>query len=1541
MTTLFRAYELLATSELFDAEYYLENNPDIAALNVDPVLHYLESGAGRVLNPSARFDSAYYLEQCLRHGEATTNPLLHYITIGAARGLKPRRESSAAEPLAVQSLAGGFAISVDRAVVMRGANGSSRLAIEGWAVAQTALTRILVMCNDVPLGEARIGIARPDVAQAFPQLAQAASAGFYIDADCALPAGADALTLTVSLVTASGAEYRQALAVEVDSTPASANLAAVPTRTVRARAAGQPPPMHIEIDEATVDHAGILTVSGWAVCCLDITAVSVSVDGEMLGTADFGRRREDVALARKEFPRALNSGFAFNADLSRFGAGERAVKVEALAQSGIRRHALVQVMIPEPSVPLGEPLFQFHCDAVSLSTAGAVAVDGWLIGATTTESLTVRLDGIEIGRARIGGERLDVGREYPGIAYARNSGFTFRRAPGSAVAPGEHQLMLVAQDAAGHVREIPVPVWAAELSPDGDRSAAASEASDAVTLSIDAPRISNGRADTPIISSLSINGWALARAGVAQVSIEIDGKPVANAQHGIRRADVANAFPDREDAQHSGFATLIPYWLLPKGSHSVCLTVRDKQGQVAAVQFGIEVEEIPEGEGPWSLRRKMSQAEIDLHLSVLSGVGFRPAFAVVVACDGDEASLAGVTRTLRSLENQVYGEWTVWLAARDAKALGKRWRMALLAGFPELEARVKFSTPRDGLSFARDGAGPGSAEAAFVLPLRGGDELGCDALLELALAAGLERGRDVFYGDERCHSAVTNSVQAYFKPGWSPDLLLSTNYVGRPWCARSTMLERAGVNVREWLELGDYEVVLRATEAAAGVGHVPKVLAQRGAAEGDTDALERAALARALTRRNISGSIKKGCRRGFYRIKPAKAKYGRVSIIIPTRASRGLIKVCLETLKAKTAYRDYEIICIENIPPEEAHWKRWLRENADVVLETDEPFNWSRYNNRCAEKATGNFLLFLNDDIEILDKDWLDTLLHTAARPEVGIVGPQLLYPDGTVQHAGLALTNVMGRARHIFRHGREDDPGYFGLALTQRNVIAVTGACMLMRRDTFDALKGFDEAYNVINNDLDFCLRAWRRGLSIVYTPHARLTHHEMVSRTALGDAFDSAAFIREWQDVFVEGDPYLNRNLSRESDDLVPEREPVTAICAGYPLFARSAIRRILVLKLDHIGDCITSLPAIRKLKRHFPSARLTVLTGSATRLVWSMEAAVDRVLEFNFFHARSQLGTVGVSEQELEDLAEQLSPLRFDLAVDLRKSLDTRHVLKHTGAKYLAGYDYQDQFPWLDVALQWEGDPGRISKRQSIGDDLVRLVDAIGSSCENERKLLDRKVKPLNLTAEDAHGLFDRPLVCIHAGAGNELKAWPQSSFCELIDLLVEREGVDVVMVGGPAEAGLSDEVIAGVRDPSRIRNLAGKLSLSALPDLFLRARLFVGNDSGPKHIAAALGVPTVGIHSGNIDAREWGPVGLNAAAIWRQTSCSPCYIDKAEYCPRQLACLKGVGAGDVFRLCRKLLQVGSTPSAQARPSSRGKGRARSEPALPRSIAKRATA
>jgi ADP-heptose:LPS heptosyltransferase/GT2 family glycosyltransferase len=1506
---LFREYELLAKSGLFDAAYYVGANPDVAALNIDPLLHYIETGAIELRNPSAAFDARRYTEVCRERGESVENPLLHYLEMRGAQGSTPELHANpVADPSAglqpVTPEAPDFRLYLERVEIKPG-RGAARLTGIGWCLAASPIVELRVALGSTE-SRARSGLQRADVARMFPQYQKADHSGFEFTLDAIPDEQAGLVDLMFTARTALGATTKKAVPIDLGALRAAAaeSIDVVTSPTADQTVFGRPS-MRLFIDSAEVDDAGILHVVGWAVCLAPIVSVEVFIDDERLAAAEYGKPRDDVASTHAGYPNARHCGFALHTDISSYGGGERLIKVQALASTGIFRETTLPLTLSgarrAPVPDREDSKVHLFCDQIEVTTGGRCVIVGWAVGGAATERLAVLLDGHEIGDAEIGIERPDVGNRFPALAHARRAGFSFRHglAP---VSEGEHLVML-RHVADGDATDILLPVLAVPgTGPDAAADTSSVTPSEDLRLHIDLPPLIGGAVATPIRSNLEIAGWGLSRRGTVSIDIAIDGERVTSAYTGIRRLDVQRSFPDWDGALTAGFSALLPHRTLPKGPHTVSIVLRDQAGQAARAEFRIEVEDAPDTDGPWSLRRRMTPAEIDLLARPLLGASQRPSFVVVLPLPLGVKVVKQARATLASLGTQAYQRWRLCIltGTRHLESL----RRVLLEGLDELADRVELLS---GDRAVGELLATGSAGSHFMM-LRPGDELGCDALLEFAVHATLHPEADFLYCDERRRSPSSGKVEAFFKPQWSPDLLTSMNYLGRAWCARVDIFGRAAIVPTELAKLGGYDLALRLTENAAAIRHVPALLLQTVDAATDDAAAERSALQRALTRRGIAAAIKPGRAAGTYRVRRKVATRGLVSIIIPTCAARGLIRPCIETLRGLTAYRNLEIVCIENIPTDKPDWKDWLRANADRVIETEEPFNWSRFNNLAMSASHGEFLVFLNDDIEIIDPAWLEALLEQAERPEVGVVGPQLLYPDRRVQHAGMFLA-AMGVARHAFRYAAEDDPGYFGLALAQRDVIAVTGACLMTRRDTFEALGRFDETHDVVNNDIDYCLRVWRRGLRTIYTPHTTLIHHELASRSDIADNYDAAAFESQWRSVYVCGDPFFHPRLAKDRDDYSIEWEPVEVLCAGHPVLPRDSIRRILIVKLDHIGDCVIALPAIRRLKRYFPAARLTVLTGRASKPIWALEPAVDELIEFDFFHARSSSGLVERSEADWRELRERLAPHRFDLAIDLRKHWETRPVLQYTGARYLAGFDMKGKFPWLDVAIEWSEDIALIRKRQQTTDDLINLVDAVAAAGETDRAGIAQLPAPLAdealASVPRASRIFRKRVVCVHPSAGNEMKQWPPEYFSLLIDQLIETEDVHVILIGGPDEAALGAKILEVIANPKSVWSVIGRIKLGDLPALMARCSLFVGNDSGPKHIAAGLGIPTVGIHSGVVDSHEWGPKGTHALAIQRVMTCSPCYHSKLEDCHRELACLRGLLPADVLRVCQRLL------------------------------------
>jgi ADP-heptose:LPS heptosyltransferase/GT2 family glycosyltransferase len=1238
--------------------------------------------------------------------------------------------------------------------------------------------------------------------------------------------------------------------------------------------------MIVSIEEATLDASGDLRLRGWAAGAAPVESVEVVVAGLRLGEAEYGLSRPDVAAERRDFVGAGQSGFAFVGRLDEAARTATQAFVIVRVRGGAPQAAARTIeRSGKSAAPPADESLHFHCDRAAIYDDGAIEIAGWAAHRNEIDRIAVALDGETLGEAQVGVLRPDVGKALPDIPSAGRCGFDFG-ATRESMPAGEHELMLTLSTKAGDRFQRRLTA-ATQIA----RAARTVERQD-IRLHVDSPRVADGAFAEPVRRLLAVEGWAIARQGVAAIEVFLDGVAVGAASRGVRRLDIGASFPDWPDALTSGFTVLLPRKLFSRESHKLRIAVRDRRGETKDLELRVAVAPLSPEEQGAKLRALVPQAEIDLKLALIDAAP-PPVFAVAIAPSDDET---GLDRTLESLAEQAYPRWRAGLVAPIAGAA----EAARAAG-----VELSLFTGEQALADAAARLLEGEAGRPFVMVLRAGDRLGADALLEFALDIATRPEEDFHYADDA-------RPQEFLKPEWSPDLLLSMNYIGRAWCASLDCARRAGLSLTGF---GDYDAVLRLTEAAREIGRAPLTLLETGPA-GDAPEAEIAALKAAMARRGLRGGVRATAAPGVYRLRRQVATKGLVSIVIPTIARGGFLDKCLASLKEKTWYDRFEIVLVDNIADPDSPEKEALKRKADCVVEYPGPFNWSKLNNLGAEAALGDYLLFLNDDVEAIEPRWLHALMEHAQREEVGVVGPRLLYPDGRVQHAGMFLMDA--NARHAFRFCEADEPGDHGLALAVRNVAALTGAAMLMRRAAFDEVGGFDESHAIVNNDVDLCLRLWRAGLRVVYTPHATLIHHEMASRSALKDEFDERAFAATWRHAFGLGDPFFHPRLSREDSDYAPEPEPTRALVAGRPLLARDKVKRILVQKLDHVGDFITGFPALRRLRERFPQAEIHVLAPSASAGLAKLAPEIDNFLEFNFFHAVSQQGRLEHDAQVWAGLAARLKPYRFDIALDLRKHVDTRDALKHSGAKLTAGFDHRGKFAWLDVALEWDGDQPFLPKRAQVADDYVALVEAVSLACESERQAVAppprEAARALPGLADLPPGLFDRPVLGVHPAAGNVLRQWPPEHFALLIDLIVEAFDVNVALIGAANEAAIAEAVFERVGAQERVWSLVGRTKLGELPALLGALRLFVGNNSGPHHLAAAMGVATVGVHSGVVSAREWGPLGPLAVAVQRDMSCGPCYLEKPVGCARGLACLQGLRPAEVFRVCEQMLGPG---------------------------------
>lgn len=504
---------------------------------------------------------------------------------------------------------------------------------------------------------------------------------------------------------------------------------------------------------------------------------------------------------------------------------------------------------------------------------------------------------------------------------------------------------------------------------------------------------------------------------------------------------------------------------------------------------------------------------------------------------------------LQSLQDQLYGKWELCIADGST-------RPECAAAIKEacsIDPRIKYKRLAHNYHIVGNtNKAIEMASGDFIAFVDHDDCLSPHALLEVVLALNKNPKTDLFYSDEdKISDDGTERSLPFFKPDWSPQLLESVNYITHLVVVRRSLIKKVG-KIREGFNgAQDYDFILRVTDKTQNIVHIPKILYHWRLAEGSTsgpienkeyanDAGQRA-LRDHIKRQNIHARVLGVSDMPTnYRLQYKLKAGAKASIIIPFKDKVDMTRRCVESVIKKTTHDTYEIILISNNSTEKKtyEWLESLKEQADPrvrIFYHDVPFNYSEINNFGRKQATGEYIVLLNNDTEVITGDWLTELLSVASQPWAGAVGPLLLYPNNRVQHAGVIM-GMKTMAGHVFRNLYEDALTPFGRPYWPRNYLAVTAACVAISATKYDEVGGLDEKFVMAGQDVAFSLRLHEKGYRNVYWPFAKLYHYENVSVGSYSSApiTDFEHSLTYYQPYLNWQDPYFNPNLSLASEQV-----------------------------------------------------------------------------------------------------------------------------------------------------------------------------------------------------------------------------------------------------------------------------------------------------------------------------------------------------------------------------------------------------------------------
>lgn len=543
----------------------------------------------------------------------------------------------------------------------------------------------------------------------------------------------------------------------------------------------------------------------------------------------------------------------------------------------------------------------------------------------------------------------------------------------------------------------------------------------------------------------------------------------------------------------------------------------------------------------WFEENKATQTELDLQKKMK--LENEPKFSIVVPLF--KTNVAYFEELLGSIKAQTYSNWELILV--NGSVEDSELKKHVDAECDEDERIKKIELEKNEGITLNTAQGIRSCEGDFVCFVDHDDVIEPNVLFEYAQKINEVPDTELLYCDEDKLFADGHKSEVYFKPDFSLHLLRSNNYVCHMLCIKRDLLMTLDFDDKQFDGAQDHHLTLQVAEKTKNVAHVPKVLYHWRVTESSTSGGSSAKpYAQNATKLAVSAHLKRVGVEAEVEPHPTipsttQVKYAlpsnnpKVSIIIPNKDQVALLKCCIDSILGKTTYQNYELLIIENNSEEDETFNYYepLKSLQNVhVHKFEGEFNFSKIMNFGRSKATGDYLLLLNNDTEIITENWIENMLGVCSQPEVGIVGCKLLFPDDTIQHAGILVADL---PYHFFHHLPNGAINYMNFADVEREVSAVTAACMMVKAETFDEVGGFDEELQVSYNDVDFCFKVREAGKSVVYEPFVKLHHYESISRGHDVDPKAQARLVTEkgkmlvnWTRYFSSSDPYFTPNIA-----------------------------------------------------------------------------------------------------------------------------------------------------------------------------------------------------------------------------------------------------------------------------------------------------------------------------------------------------------------------------------------------------------------------------